>query len=195
MKKDNRFYRVVRAIVGVICRVLYPCRIIGVENIPMEGPVLLCSNHVSMVDPVLLVCSTRRQITFLAKKELFSIGLTNWFFRSLGMVPVDRGASDIQALRTCLEVLAGGGMLGIFPQGHRFRQDESRELQNGAAMMAIRSRATVIAAHVSAPMKPFRRVTVRYSAPIDLSDLTRANSQALQTVTERIALNIWQEEK
>jgi len=193
--KVNRFYIVIRAIVKAVCMVIFPTKVIGMENVPTEGPVLLCSNHVSLVDPVLLIISSRRQISFLAKKELFSIKLTNWFFRALGMVPVDRGASDIQALRTCLEVLAGGGMLGIFPQGHRYRQDECREVQNGAAMMALRSKAVVVAAHVSAPMKAFRRTVIRFSEPIDLSDMTRANSQALQTVSERIALNIWQEEK
>lgn len=192
--KVNRFYRFAHAVVWAVCKVIFPTKVIGLENIPEKGPVLLCSNHVSMLDPVLLACSTRRQITYLAKKELFQNAFTNWLFRALGMVPVDRGASDIQALRASLEVLAGGGLLGIFPQGHRYRQDECREIQNGAAMMALRSRATVIAAHVT-PLRALRPTTIRYSAPIDLSDMTRANSQALQTVSERIALNIWQEEK
>ena len=192
--KVNRFYRFARAIVWAVLKVFFPSRVIGAHNIPAEGPVLLCCNHVSMLDPLFLACSTKRQITYLAKKELFGNAFTNWLFRALGMVPVDRGASDIQALRTCLEVLAGGGLLGIFPQGHRYRQDESREIQNGAAMMALRSKATVIAAHVI-PFKMMRCTTVRYSEPIDLSDMTRASSQALQTVSERIALNIWQEDK
>lgn len=193
--KTNRFYRVMRAVVGALCRVIFPTRVIGVENIPAEGPVLLCSNHVSMMDPVLLICSTRRQISFLAKKELFSAGLTNWFFRALGMVPVDRGASDIQALRVSLEVLNGGGVLGIFPQGHRHRKDECREIQNGAAMLALRSKAQVVAAHVSAPMRAFRRTVIRFSEPIDLSDVARGNSQSIQATSKRIASNIWQEEQ
>lgn len=192
--KTNRFYRVIRAIVGAFCRVVYPTRVIGVENIPAEGPVLLCSNHISMLDPVLLICSIRRQVSFLAKKELFSTGLTNWFFRALGMVPVDRGASDIQALRVSLEVLNNGGVLGIFPQGHRHRQDECREIQNGAAMLALRSKAQVVAAHVSAPMRAFRRTVIRISEPIDLSDVARGNSQSIQATSKRIASNIWQEE-
>ena len=193
--KENRFYRAVRAIAWAVCKVIFPTKIIGAAGIPAEGPVLLCSNHVSMIDPVLLALSTRRRITYLAKKELFATRLTDWFFRALGMVPVDRGASDIQALRICLEVLEQGGVLGIFPQGHRYRQDECREIQNGAAMMALRSKATVVAAHVSAPMKAFKRTTIRFSEPIDLTDMARVNSQAIQAASERIALNIWQEEK
>jgi len=193
--KENHFYRAIRNIAWFLCKIIFPTKVIGAENIPADGPVLLCSNHVSMVDPVLLATSFRRQATFMAKKELFGTKFTNWFFTHLGMVPVDRGASDIQALRVCLEVLNSGGLLGVFPQGHRFKQDESREIQNGAALMALRSKAKVIVAHVSAPMKPFRRTTIRFSEPVDLSDLVRINSQAIQAASGRITEAIWQEEK
>ncbi len=193
--KENHFYRAVRGLAWAICKVVFPWQAEGTENIPAEGPVLLCSNHVSLVDPVLLACSFPRRVTFLAKKELFSTRFTDWFFRSLGMVPVDRGASDIQALRVCLGVLNEGGLLGIFPQGHRYRQDEYRQLQNGAAMMALRSRATVVPVHVSAPLRAFRKTRIRFGQAIDLSDLTRANAQTIQTTTLRITEAIWQEEK
>ena len=193
--KENRFYRLIRNIAWFLCKIIFPTKVTGAENIPAEGPVLLCSNHVSMVDPVLLAVSFRRQVTFMAKKELFGTKFTNWFFTNLGMVPVDRGASDIQAMRVCLEVLNSGGLLGVFPQGHRFKQDESREIQNGAALMALRSKAKVIAAHVSAPMKPFRRTTIRFSEPVDLTDLVRVNSQAIAAASGRITEAIWQEEK
>ncbi len=193
--KENRFYRLIRNIAWFLCKIIFPTKVTGAENIPAEGPVLLCSNHVSMVDPVLLATSFKRQVTFMAKKELFGTKFTNWFFTNLGMVPVDRGASDIQAMRVCLEVLNSGGLLGVFPQGHRFKQDESREIQNGAALMALRSKAKVIAAHVSAPMKPFRRTTIRFSEPVDLTDLVRVNSQAIAAASGRITEAIWQEEK
>lgn len=193
--KVNYFYRVVRNIAWFLCKIIFPTKVIGAEHIPAEGPVLICSNHVSLVDPVLIATSFKRRITFMAKKELFGTKFTDWFFRNLGMVPVDRGASDIAALRVCLDVLNEGGLLGIFPQGHRFKQDESREIQNGAALMALRSKAVVIPAHVSAPMKAFRRTTVRFGAPIDFSDMARINSQAIQAASSRITDGIWQEEQ
>lgn len=191
--KENKFYRAVRAIAKFICMIVFPTTVIGRENVPAEGAVLLCSNHVSLLDPVLIACSLKRRVSFLAKKELFGTRFTNWFFRTLGMVPVDRGASDIQALRICLDVLGEGGMLGIFPQGHRYKLDEKREIQNGAALMALRSKAVVVAAHVSAPMKAFRRTTIRFSAPIDLTDMARVNSQAIQVTSDRITEAIWEE--
>ena len=192
--KENRFYRFIRGLAKLICAIVFPTKVTGVENIPAEGPVLLCCNHVSMVDPVFLACALKRRVTYLAKKELFGTKFTNWFFRSLGMVPVDRGASDIQAMRVCMDILKQGGVLGIFPQGHRYKNDENREMQNGAAMMALRARPAVVAAHVSAPLKAFRMNYIRISAPVDLSDIARVNAAGLEDATKRIAGAIWQEE-
>ena len=193
--KVNYFYRVVRNIAWFLCKILFPMKVIGAENVPKDGPVLICSNHISMVDPVLIAVSFKRQITYMAKKELFGTKFTNWFFRNLGMVPVDRGASDIAALRICLETLNEGRILGVFPQGHRFKQDENHEIQSGAAIMALRSKAVVVPVHVSAPLKFFRKNTVRFGKPVDLSDLVRVNSQAIAAASNRITEGIWQEEK
>lgn len=193
--KKNAFYRVVRNAAWFLCKIIFPTKVVGAEHVPADGPVLLCSNHISMVDPVLIAVSFRRQITFMAKKELFGTKFTGWFFRNLGMVPVDRGASDIQALRVCMEVLKEGGLLGVFPQGHRYPQDDHRELLNGAALMALRSRVPVVPVHVSAPLKPFRRTTVRFGKPFDFADVSRINAQAIEAATGRITEGIWQEEK
>ncbi len=190
----NRFYSLMRGIVKPVAALIFPTRVTGAEHIPDEGAVLLCCNHISMLDPVLMICFLRRPVRFLAKKELFDSKIGNWFFRKMGMVPVDRGAGDLAAMRTCLEVLNEGGALGVFPQGHRFHQDESHEIQSGAGMMALRSRAAVVPVHISAPMRPFHRIYMNVRAPIDISDLTRPNSQAIETITHRIAGGIWQEE-
>ena len=193
--KTNYFYRTIRNIAWFLCKIIFPTKVIGVENVPADGPVLICSNHVSMVDPVLIGISFKRQITFIAKKELFGTKFTNWFLTNLGMVPVDRGASDLAAMRVCIEALNEGRLLGIFPQGHRYKQDENREIQSGAAMMALRSKAVVVPVHVSAPMKAFKKTTVRFGKPVDLSDLSRVNAQAIAAANNRITEGIWQEEK
>lgn len=193
--KENRFFRVVRGAIRPLAAVIFPVKAEGLENLPAEGALLLCCNHISLLDPVLVACAMRRPISFIAKRELFKTRLGKWFFEKLGMVSVDRGASDLQAMRVCLGVLNEGGALGIFPQGHRYRNDEKHELQTGAAMMAIRSRATVVTVNISHPLRAFRRTYIRFHRPLDLSDVTRANSEALLEVTHRIASGIWQEEK
>ncbi|MBO4297743.1 MAG: 1-acyl-sn-glycerol-3-phosphate acyltransferase [Clostridia bacterium] len=191
--KTNRFYFVCRAIVLFLLSFLFPFRASGRENIPAEGPVLLCSNHVSLIDPLFIACSTKRYIRFISKKELFSNRFFNWLFTHLGMFPVDRGGSDLSAMRTSLAVLKEGGALGIFPQGHRYRQDDNRDLETGAAIMALRARVPVIPIHVRGPVRLFRRNEVRFGKPLDFSDLKRLDAPALAEAGRRLAEGIWGE--
>lgn len=192
---QNVFYWIVRNLVKVICWIVFPTKVIDADKVPSQGPVMVCCNHVSFMDAIFLACALKRRVTYLAKKELFKNPIMNWILRGIGMVPVDRGASDIQAMRVCLDVLKEGRLLGIFPQGHRYADDSHHELQNGAALMALRARPMVVAAHVSNAAKLFRRTTIRFSDPIDLSDILRVNAQGLQQASLRIAGAIWQEDK
>ncbi len=192
---QNTFYWIVRNIVAALCRVFFPMKVVDADKVPSTGPVMVCCNHVSFMDAVLLACALKRRVTYLAKKELFKNKLMNWVLRGIGMVPVDRGASDIQAMRVCLDVLKDGRLLGIFPQGHRYKDDDHHELQNGAALMALRARPAVVAAHVSGAARLFRRTTIRFSDPVDLSDIKRVNAEGLNAASLRIAGAIWQEEK
>ena len=190
---SNRFYRVLIAILRPLVHVIFPHRVTGVENIPKDGPVLLCSNHVSMLDPVFIACAVKREIRFISKKELFDNKFLGPILTKMGMFPVNRGGTDMAAMRTCMGILKEGGVLGIFPQGHRWRKDENRELQSGAAVMALRSRVPVIPIHVEAPVKPFRFIRVRVGAPVKLDDIPRLDAPSVEQAGERLKDAIWQD--
>lgn len=192
--KSNRFYHVIVALVRPLLHLIFPHRVIGRENVPLEGPVMLCSNHVSMIDPLFIAAAVRREVRFISKKELFDNRLLGAFLTRLGMFPVDRGGSDMAAMRSCIGILKEGGALGIFPQGHRFKHDENREMQSGAALMAIRTKAPVIPIHVSGPVRPFHRTTVRIGAPVGLEDISRPDAAALGEATKRLTAAIWEED-
>lgn len=192
--KSNRFYRVIVALARPLLHLIFPHRIIGRENVPAEGPVMLCSNHVSLIDPLFIAGAVRREVRFISKKELFDHRLLGAFLTKLGMFPVDRGASDMAAMRACIGILREDGVLGIFPQGHRYKHDENREMQSGAALMAIRTHAAVVPIHVSGPVRPFKRTTVRIGSPLMLSDLTRPDAAALGEATRRLTAAIWTDE-
>ena len=189
--KENRFYYVCRALATPLLHFLYPFRVDGKENIPAEGPAILCSNHVHMFDPVFIAISTRRYIRYISKQELFSNRALAWFFRHLGMFPVARGASDLSAMRTSLSILKEGGVLGIFPQGHRYKQDDHRQLESGAAIIALRARVPVIPIHVKGPLKLFRRNEITVGAPVALDDLKRIDAPAMAEADRRLIRAIW----
>ena len=115
---------------------------------------MLCCNHISLRDPVLLIAVCPRMIRFMAKEELFHCKPFGWLLRHMGAFAVKRGESDLGSVRAALGVLQEGCVMGIFPQGHRDTQDQDRALKNGAAMIALRSRATVLPAHVAGAIPP-----------------------------------------
>ena len=96
-------------------------------------------------------------------------------------------------MRTSLAVLKEGGALGIFPQGHRYRQDDNRDLETGAAIMALRAHVPVIPIHVRGPVRLFRRNEVRFGRPIDFSDLKRLDTPTLAEAGKRLMEGIWSE--
>ena len=193
--KVNRFYYFFRALVTPLLHIIFPFRIEGRENIPADGAVMLCSNHVSMIDPLFITMATKRYIRFISKKELFDNRFLNWFFTHLGMFPVARGESDMSAMRTSISILKDGGALGIFPQGHRYKHDDHRKIETGAAIMALRARVTVVPIHVRGPVRPFRRSEIRIGRPVPLDDIRRIDAPGLAEANDRLIEAIWSEEK
>jgi 1-acyl-sn-glycerol-3-phosphate acyltransferase len=185
------FYRRIRAFARLLMSVLFPIKIVGVEHIPLDGPAILCSNHISLIDPIALGCALKRPIRYMAKQELFGTRWFGAFLKKLGAFAVSRGGSDLKAVRESLKLLSDGELLGIYPQGHRYKSDEHREVLSGAAMIALRAKTAVIPVFMS-PYKLFRRLRIRVGAPLNMSDLWgKADRETVQEARRRIADGIW----
>ena len=133
-------------VLAPIIRFLFRVKAEGLENIPSETPIMFCSNHISAKDPVMIAAACRRQLTFMAKKELFSVPVLGWLIKKLGAVRLDRSGSDVGAIKAAVTVLQNGGALAIFPQGHRYPgvNPAATDTKNGAALIAYRSGADII---------------------------------------------------
>ena len=94
----------------------------------------------------MIAAACNRQITFLAKKELFSVPIVGFLIKKLGAVKLDRSGSDISAIRTSANILENGNALAIFPQGHRYPgvNPATTETKNGAALIAYRAGADIV---------------------------------------------------
>ena len=139
--KGGRFYLGVRAVLGWLLRILFRLKIHGRENIPQEGGWVVICNHIAVKDITLLGIAFPRQIRFLAKAELFRIPLLRHLFRAMGAVPVDRGGSDVQSLKTMVGLSQDGYLVGVFPQGHRRPgvNPADTPVKSGAALIACRA--------------------------------------------------------
>ena len=153
--------------------------------IPREGPVILAANHISNADPVLigawLTPRLGRRIHWLGKKEMFDWPIVGYVARNGGIVPVDRGAADVDAFRMASRVLEAGEVLMVFPEGTRSPTAELQPPKDGLAMLALRSGATIVPIGISntdrfwpkgRPIpRPGGHVTMRVGEPFKIADL------------------------
>jgi 1-acyl-sn-glycerol-3-phosphate acyltransferase len=181
-------YGFARGICRGIFKVFFRWQINGKENIPLEGPVLLVSNHISLLDPPLVGSPLERKVHFMAKAELFKVPGLKQLIADLGAFPVKRGSGDRAALRTVFKLLDDGKVLGLFPEGTRSKTGELEAGQSGAAVFALRSKATVIPTAVVGPYRLFRPIRVYYGSPVDLSPYLegKPNKEAITAATHDI---------
>jgi len=142
-------YEVLKPIAVVVMRLLFRVEVRGGDRVPATGPVLIVSNHVSLLDPPFVGGATRRQLCFMAKAELFDIPLLGWVLRGVNARPVRRDGTDAKALKAALRVLQEGKALLVFPEGTRGDERTMREGKPGAGMLAVLSGAAVVPAYVS----------------------------------------------
>ena len=166
----------------------------GTEHVPAEGPVLIVANHSSVLDPPLVGGMCPRQLTFLAKAELFRIPGFGGLIRRLGARPLRREGADPSALRTARRVLAEGKALLVFPEGTRGEEGRLREAKPGAALLAVQSGAAVVPVYVSGSGRAWPRgrrlprpakVVVTFGAPLRFQQATGADRKAQYETASR----------
>lgn len=182
-------YRVCQLILQVLYKVIFRFQPVGLHHIPAEGPVILCSNHISNLDPPTIAVFVKRKVHFMAKAELFAIPLFNVLIRKLGAFPVRRGAVSKETIRSALQLLEQGRVLGIFPEGTRSAGNNVGK--KGAASLAFKSGAAVVPVTIVGSYTPFKRLKVIYGPPIDMTpfaDLpaSEALNHATEVIMERI---------
>ncbi|MDI3327386.1 MAG: lysophospholipid acyltransferase family protein [Alicyclobacillaceae bacterium] len=148
----------------------FPLSVTGREFVPEHGGVLLCSNHGSNWDPVILGICLSRPIRFMAKEELFRVPGLSSLIRALGAFPVRRGSADRHALRTAVALLKEEGqVVGLFPEGTRRRGKGRGRPFPGVGLVALWSRVPVIPAYIETDYRFRSPVRVRFGPPVDLS--------------------------
>ncbi|GIO65259.1 lysophospholipid acyltransferase family protein [Paenibacillus sp. JTLBN-2024] len=188
------FYEFCRGLLRGIFAVAYRLEATGEENIPKEGGVLLCSNHISVLDPITVGIRIKRKIKFMAKAELFKVPVLGPVITRLGAFPVKREGVSKESIKTSLTILRNGEMMGIFPEGTR--HSDSGAAKKGAATFALRSGAAVVPVAIVGDYKLFRKMRVIYGAPLDLTEFKEMESgEAVEAVTDNIMSRIREMQK
>ncbi|NRG43806.1 lysophospholipid acyltransferase family protein [Bacillus sp. CRN 9] len=182
-------YQFAKSLVYGLLKPVYRMEVIGTENFPKDGGVLLCSNHIDNLDPPMVGITAPRTIHFMAKEELFEVPVLGKILPNINAFPVKRGMSDREALRKGLKVLKEGNVLGLFPEGTRSKSGELGKGMAGAGFFALRSDAYVVPCAIIGPYKAFNKLKVVYGQPIDMGPIRERKASAEET-TELIMAEI-----
>ncbi|MEH7224262.1 lysophospholipid acyltransferase family protein [Bacillus sp. JJ1566] len=174
-----------RGLIGAIIKPLYRIEVLGRENIPKEGGVLICSNHIDNLDPPVVGVTSPRPIHFMAKAELFKVPVLGRILPNVNAFPVKRGGSDRESLRTALKILKEGNVLGIFPEGTRSKDGKLGKGLSGVGFFALRTNCTVVPCAIIGPYKPFGKLRVVYGKPVEM-DTFREEKASADVVTDKI---------
>ena len=175
-KNTYPLYSFLKPIVAPIFRLLFNVRVRGKENVPMNGGVLLCANHIAAVDVISIGAVCPRQITCIAKKELFSVPVLGSICRGLGAVKIDRGGADVGAIKAAVSAIESGKTVTIFPQGHRCPgvNPSTTPIRHGAGLIAYHAKCDVIPVCINVKggkYSLFRKTEIIFGKPIKYDSL------------------------
>lgn len=185
---DTLFYKIARPIVAIIFKILYRPTVIGKENIPNTGGVILAGNHTKWLDPIMLIAINGRQIHFLAKDELFH-GMTKFIVKGMGCIPVNRKIHDKDALSLGYKTLENAEVIGIFPEGTINRtNDIIMPFKIGAVKMANKTSSKLIPFTITGQYKIFKKsIRIEFFEPIIVGDnLTEENEKLMNIISENL---------
>ena len=168
------FYNVIYKLFSRPVRAIWRVKTEGIENVPEHG-CLLVANHTAFSDVLVLEAAQKRQIRFMAKKELFKIPLLSQLIKALGAYPVDRGGADVRSLKLTFKMIEEGDLIGIFPPGTRHPNTDPRttEVKSGIGMIAYHAKADILPVYIDndGKTRSFHRNTVKIGKLIPFGEL------------------------
>lgn len=186
-------YKLMTPLLHPLFRLWYRPTIIGKENIPRKGALIVASNHIHVFDQCLAIISTRRPINYMAKKEYFE-GKLKLFFKLAGCIPVNRNGRDNAAVAAALSVLRRNGAIGIFPEGTRNKTEAFLlPFKTGAVAMAKKTDAMLLPVAVTGDyVFRSKNLTVRFGQPFRVGEMTvsEATEKLRNEVAEMMRTNL-----
>lgn len=168
------FYNFVLNVFTLYSKVFYKYEVIGAENVPSEGNIILAANHKSNLDPIFVASAIRnRKIATIAKKELFDNKMLSAILNKLYVIPIDRDNPSLSTIKTILKKIKEGYAIGIFPEGTRVKGNEFGEAKAGLALFAVKGKANVVPISIISDYRIFNKVTIYIDKPISFEEYYR----------------------
>lgn len=193
-------YETLRIFFTIIFRIFYSLKITGSENIPEEGPIILCANHSSFYDSMLVGLCTKRKVRFIIYEKYYNKWFLRPFIRLLKAIPVSEGGINKEAAKIAIKILKEGGVIGIFPEGRLTRTGLMGPGRPGAALLATLTNAKIVPITINGAFSIYPKgrrfprlsgkITVEVHSPISVDSEKRKEKSYLNVVTEQIMESI-----
>lgn len=159
-------YTILRGICKVIALIIFRVKVTDADNFNnTEGRCIICCNHISMIDPVLIACFVKRKINFMGKKELFEVPVLKNILKGVGVFPVDRTGVSLSAIKHAISLLKEEKVLGIFPEGTRVKEYNEENAKSGVSMIANMSNSLIVPVFIRSKFKLFSKVEIIFGKP------------------------------
>ena len=197
--KNPHFVRI-QKILGPLVRFLFPITLEGAENLPDDRPVMLCANHSSAWDPILFVAAiwTGYPLRIMAKKQLLRIPILGSILKAIGVFAVDRGNSDILAVKTAIQSLKQGWNVLIFPEGTTVRNGIGKadglpaHAHSGAAVIGVRTGAILVPVFVDGEKRTFHRTRIIIGQPYTpVYTGRRGTAEEMQKIADELLREVY----
>lgn len=159
-------YTILRGICKVIALIIFRVKVTDADNFNnTDGRCIICCNHISMIDPVLIACFVKRKINFMGKKELFDVPILKNILKGVGVFPVDRTGVSLSAIKHAISLLKEEKVLGIFPEGTRVKEYNEENAKSGVSMIANMSNSLIVPVFIRSKFKLFSKVEIIFGKP------------------------------
>jgi 1-acyl-sn-glycerol-3-phosphate acyltransferase len=178
-REYGQLYTIAKRVLTPLFRFGWRVQVDGLENVPADGPAILCPNHTSVIDSFMMPLVLPRRITFVGKAEYMDDWKTKFIFPAMGMIPIDRSGGNAadRALNAAARVLERGELFGIYPEGTRSRDGVLHKGHTGPARLALRTGAPIIPVGMRGTReiqppdakfpKPFKVCSIGFGEPVD----------------------------
>lgn len=188
------FYNIIRFLASIIFRIVYRIEVKGSENIPSEGKLIVCGNHINNLDPIIISIIFPRTINWMGKKELFKHKWFGFLLEKLNVFPVDRAGTDIKSVKKSLRILKENQVLGIFPEGTKVKGYDVANAKPGVALMAIKSQTNILPIYIKSNYKFFNKIQITIGKQLDVSEYKgqKLNNKDYSLISQKILKSIYE---
>ena len=163
-------YDVIRAILRFLCFFAFQIKVVNRPHSNPDEGLIICPNHQSIMDIVVIAVTYPGRITFVGKKELEKSPLA-FFYRSMGTIFINRDKVEMETIRTIIHRLGKGETLCIFPEGTRVKEVNPHNMKEGVGLFVQRTQCQVLPVHIQADYRFRGRITVEYRDFLDAHDV------------------------